>query len=173
VEYPSDAQSLDRPSVEQVLFNDFVNIFLIYVGIPDSFRINDQHRPFVTAIQATRRVYAYATHTTDPQLLASLFGVLAQPPGIKPLTARAAILAEVGTEEQMVLIVGHGVYLLTWVTVVSSAQSSGKTGKIQSCEDKGYSSSPASPDSHGTLRISSPILYVGARHLRSAPEPGK
>ena len=37
----------------QMLFDDFVNIILIDIAIPNRFGINYQHRPQLTAIKTT------------------------------------------------------------------------------------------------------------------------
>ena len=49
----------DRLAVGQVFIDDFIDILLIYIRIPDPFGVNDQHRTFVTAVQATGRVDAH------------------------------------------------------------------------------------------------------------------
>ena len=100
-------QSLDHPTAQQMLIDDFIHIFPIDIGIPDPLGVNDDHRPLFTAIEATGGIDADTTGTGNAECLAALFGVIPHGKGIKPLTASAAVFTQIGAEKHMVTIVGH------------------------------------------------------------------
>ena len=44
-------QAFHHPAVDQVFVDDFVNIGLVHIGVPDRFRVDHQHRAFAAALQ--------------------------------------------------------------------------------------------------------------------------
>ena len=80
-------QALNHPPIYQVLINDFVNIRLVDIAVPDIIRVDDDYRAFATAIQATGRVDTHLACPGNRQFLAALFGVIAQRLRIETLTA--------------------------------------------------------------------------------------
>ena len=62
-----DLQPLNHPAMLQVFFEDFVDIFPVNIGVPDSFRIDDDDRALFTAVQTSRRVDSYAPLARKPQ----------------------------------------------------------------------------------------------------------
>jgi ubiquinone biosynthesis monooxygenase Coq7 len=90
-----------------VFIDDLVQILPIEVGIPDGFRIHDQHRTFFTAVQATGRIDADPARAGDTELLAALLDIIAHRPGIKTLAAGTAVRAQVSTKKDVVTIIGH------------------------------------------------------------------
>jgi len=80
-------QALNHPAIYQVLINNFVNIRLVNIAVPDIIRVDDNDRPFGTAIQTTGRVDTHLARPGNCQFLAALFGVIAQRLRIETLTA--------------------------------------------------------------------------------------
>ena len=103
----SNFQPIDRFSINQVRFDDFIHISLINIGIPGTFRINHAHRPFLTPVQAARLVDAYPAFTGQAQFPDLFLGVI---PNLRRTTlvavravrVRAAI---VDAKEDMSLVV--------------------------------------------------------------------
>jgi hypothetical protein len=105
--HSSDLQPLDNPTVQQMLLDDLVHIFLVYIGIPDPFGINDHDRPFFTAVETPGGIDADTPGTGYAQLLAAPFGVITHREGIEALATGAAVFTKIGTEKHVVVIVGH------------------------------------------------------------------
>jgi hypothetical protein len=95
--------------MQQMLFYYLVHVFLIDIGIPDAFGINDHYRSIFTAIKAPGSIDANPTRAGYPQILTAQFGVIAQGTRIEALTAGATIFTKIGTEKDMIAIVGHAV----------------------------------------------------------------
>jgi hypothetical protein len=98
-------QPLDNPAVQQVFLDDFIDIFTVYIGVPDTFRVYDDYRPFLTAIKASRRVDPYASLAGKSQQLASLLGIVTHGLRIKALAARTAIRTVIYAEKNVVTII--------------------------------------------------------------------
>jgi len=90
-----------------VLIDDFVDIGMIDVLVPGLFRIDDQHGPILAAVQAACGVDADLSWPANPQLLAALLGVVAQFLGAAVITGLAPVIALVGAEKDVVLVVAH------------------------------------------------------------------
>jgi ubiquinone biosynthesis monooxygenase Coq7 len=95
--------------MQQMLFDDLVHIFLIDIGIPDPFGINDHYRPFFASVKAPGGIDANPTWTGYTQILAAQFGVIAQGTRIEALTAGAAVFTKIGAEKDVIAVVGHAV----------------------------------------------------------------
>jgi ubiquinone biosynthesis monooxygenase Coq7 len=92
-----------------MLFDDLVHVFLIDIGIPDTFGINDHYRPLFAAIKAPGGIDANPPWTGYTQILAAQFDVIAQAPRIETLTAGAAVFTKISAEKDVIAIVGHAV----------------------------------------------------------------
>ena len=57
------AQALNDASVHQVFLNDFVDVVLVYVCIPDPFGVHDDGRALLASVQAARHVDPNLTRT--------------------------------------------------------------------------------------------------------------
>ena len=102
-----DLQAFDNPAMQQVLLDDFVDILPIHIGVPDTFRVNDDYRPLVTAVKTSCRVDPDAALARKPERLAALLGIVAHGLRIKALATRTAIRAFVDTEKNVISIVVH------------------------------------------------------------------
>lgn len=93
--------------MDQVLLDDFVDIFLVDVAVPDRFRINDHDRSLGTAVQAAGGVDTHAALSCDAQLFAAVLGII--PQLLRPilLAALTTALALIGTEKNMMFVIGH------------------------------------------------------------------
>ena len=95
--------------MHQMLFDDLVHIFLIDIGIPDPIGINDYYRTLFAAIETPGGIDANRPWTGYAQSLAAQFGVITQLTRIEALTAGAAVFTKIGTEKDVIAIVGHAV----------------------------------------------------------------
>ena len=102
-----DKQSLNDTPVLQVFRENLINIRLVQVGVPDCFRIDHDHGPLCTPIQAAGCIDAHTALTCQAQLLAALLSIIAQCSGTKALATITAIIALVDAEKNMVSVVRH------------------------------------------------------------------
>src|SRR5690606_28090763 len=102
-------QAIDRLAADEVRVDDFVYVALIEVGVPDSLRIDDEHRAFLAAIQASRLVDANLAGACQPELLDTLLGVFLHGLGIAIGATRPVGpgLTLVQTEKYMMTVVTH------------------------------------------------------------------
>ena len=68
-----DRQTLDYPSVDQMLANNLFYITLIYIGIPDRIRVHDHHRTLLATVKASGRIDADTSLAGYAQFLAASF----------------------------------------------------------------------------------------------------
>src|SRR5436190_13341028 len=97
-----------------MLLHDFVDVFLIDVGVPDFFGIHHHHRPFIATVEATRQIDANLSLARKFERLDLVLGVVAY-------LARAVIIAAIGAgialvtaEKDVSFVIAHGVYLMSW-----------------------------------------------------------
>jgi hypothetical protein len=100
-------QSLDDAAVNQMLLNDFLDVFLINVAVPDFFRVNDDDRTLVAAIHATRLVDADPATAFELQLADAVLGVGLSRCGTQIVAAALAVATLVATEKYVVFVVTH------------------------------------------------------------------
>lgn len=93
-----------------MFIDDFVEIFLVNEGVPDPFRVDDQDRPFLAAIQATGRVHAHLALTRELKRLNPLLDIAAHLGGSTTATALtlSAFLTDIGTKKHVAFVVTHG-----------------------------------------------------------------
>ena len=103
-----DSQSFHNPAMHQMLFQDFVDIFPVDIGVPHTLRVNDDDWPLVTAIKASRRVDPDAALARDSQRLAALLGVITHCQGIESLATGTAIRSLVDAEKYVITVIVHG-----------------------------------------------------------------
>lgn len=106
----SDFQAFDRDTIPQVRRHDFLDIFLVDVGVPDAFRVDDGDRTFLATIKATGRVDPHAALAGQAKLPGAQFRKI--PHCFTAATATAwpvrALGTDVGAEENVALVVAHG-----------------------------------------------------------------
>ena len=101
-------QTLDHTPMAEVLFDDFINVSLVDVGVPYPLGIDDQYRAFVAAVQAAGIIDTHFALTAQTQLFGALLGIVTHRLGVMALAAGAAISALIGAEENMVAVIRHG-----------------------------------------------------------------
>lgn len=57
-ESASNLKARDNASVQQMLFDNFVYIVFVHIGVPHVIRVHHQHWPLIATVHATRRVDA-------------------------------------------------------------------------------------------------------------------
>jgi hypothetical protein len=104
-------QSFDHSSIFQVFLDDFVYVFFIHIGVPDIFRIDNDDRPFIATVKASRAVDAYSfTFAVEPQCFDTFLGVIAHSLRIMIITAQRSCLALVYAEKYMPQVVAHNMF---------------------------------------------------------------
>ena len=69
-------QTLHYPAILKVLGNNLVDVFPVYIGIPDGLGVHDHHRAFCTAVQTPGSINAHPALAGKPQRLAALLGII-------------------------------------------------------------------------------------------------
>jgi hypothetical protein len=93
----------NNASIDQVLINNLIHIFPTFVGIPYTFRIDDDDGTFTTSIQTPRGVDPDLALPTDSELLGTLFCIIAHLGSIV-IIAADAVLSIIGAKKHMVFI---------------------------------------------------------------------
>ena len=93
--------------MQQVLFNNFIYIVLVHVGVPHAIRVYHQHRPFIAAVHATRRVDANLAFAAEIERLYFVLGIAANLAGMVIVAASFTRLALIAAEKHMFLIMTH------------------------------------------------------------------
>ena len=102
-----DPETLDDPSVHQMLVDYFIDILSVDVAVPDIIRVHHQHRSFRTTIETPGRVNPNLAGTRDTKLFAAFLDIVAHGPCIEALTASRAVLAQIGTKKYVVALIRH------------------------------------------------------------------
>lgn len=84
---------------------NLIDILPVYIAVPDRFGVDDQHRPLVTTVETAGAIDANIFPTGNR--LALLFGIVAQLLSAMFAAAVRAIFAEIGAEEDVVIVIGH------------------------------------------------------------------
>ena len=106
-----NSQPFDDTPVFQMLFDDLVNIFFVHICVPDFFRIDNDNRAFVAAIEATRIVNPYSpVLAVEPEGLDSLLGVITHGLSAMIVTAHGSRFTLVYTEKYMPQVVAHNMF---------------------------------------------------------------
>ena len=101
-------QALNDAAILNVLENNLVNVALIYVGVPNIIWVDDQHRALGTTIQTAGEVDAHLALAIQIQLLDAILGVTANALRVVLIATRAAVVALVDTEKNVMPVVTHG-----------------------------------------------------------------
>ena len=101
-------QALNHAAILNVFENDLVNVALIYVGVPNIIWIDDQHGALGTAVQTAGEVDAHLALAIQIQLLDAILGVAANALRVVLIATRAAVVALVDTEKNVMPVVTHG-----------------------------------------------------------------
>src|ERR1043166_1865895 len=91
-----------------MLLDDLLDVFLVDVGVPGPFRIDDDARSFLAAIEAARLVDANVARSGELQLLDPLLRVAAH--ARRALVVAAGAIARralVAAEEHVIAVVAH------------------------------------------------------------------
>jgi hypothetical protein len=92
----------------EMLFDDFIEIGLIYIGVPGGFRINYDDRPFVATIHAPGGIDAdIVIGFRNAEFLDLVLHIVACPLGSKIAATIAAVLPLIGTEKYMLVEITH------------------------------------------------------------------
>src|SRR4051812_18919677 len=90
-----------------MLADDFVYILAVHVGVPDTFRIDDDYGTFITAIETAGLVHSHFAGAGELELLHARLGVVAHLLRRMIVTASRTALALIAAEEDVPLIVAH------------------------------------------------------------------
>src|SRR5574340_1670286 len=95
-------QALDDTPLFEMDLEDLVEVGLVHVGIPDAFRIHDQQRTFVAAVEAAGAVDAALAFAVEIGELDLFLQVVADLLDASSAAAFGAVVALVGAEKNMV-----------------------------------------------------------------------
>jgi hypothetical protein len=101
----SNLQAIYDAPLLQMFRNDLIEVLLVQVGVPNTFRIDHDHRPLATPVQATGAIDTHPALARQAQGLDPIFDIGAQLRGAALLTALAAIVPFIGTEKYMVAVI--------------------------------------------------------------------
>ena len=100
-------QALNHAAILNVFENDFVDVALVYVGVPNVIWIDDQHRPLGTTVQTAGEVDTHLALAIEIELLDAILGVAANTLRVVLIATRAAVVALVDTEKDVMPVVTH------------------------------------------------------------------
>src|SRR3569623_849531 len=102
-------QALDNTPLLEVDLEDFVDVGFVLIGIPDAFRVHDQQRALVAAVETTGAVDTAPAFAIEMGVLDLFLQVVAHLLAAGRAAAFCAVVTLVGAEENMVLVVlvGH------------------------------------------------------------------
>ena len=100
-------QTFNDTAILNVLRNDFVDVGFIDIGVPDLFRVHDQHRTFRAAVETASKIDAHFALAVQIELLDAILGVSAYSFGIVLIAAFFAVVALINAEKYVVLVKAH------------------------------------------------------------------
>ncbi|CAG9238348.1 hypothetical protein BCAR13_840140 [Paraburkholderia caribensis] len=106
-----DQQALDNLAVGEMRIDDLVDIALVDVRVPDAFRIHDDRRPFLAAVETPRLVDAHLAGTGKAELFHAFLRVFLHflRAAVRAARTRCARFALIQTEKDVILEEGiHG-----------------------------------------------------------------
>jgi hypothetical protein len=101
----SNLQAIYDAPLLQMFRNDLIEVLLVQVGVPNTFRIDHDHRSLATPVQATGAIDTHPALARQAQGLDPIFDIGAQLRGAALLTALAAIVPFIGAEKYMVAVI--------------------------------------------------------------------
>jgi hypothetical protein len=98
--------------MDQMFLDDLVDIFLINIAIPNTFRIHDDDGSFCAPVKAAGLIHTHPARAVEPLFLDTVLGIPTQPFRVV-MSTTVLVFALIHAKEQMVAIigVGHGLYV--------------------------------------------------------------
>jgi hypothetical protein len=94
-----------------MLLDDFIDVFLIHIRVPDIFRIDHDDRALIATVEASRIIDPYPPGlAVQPEGLDARFSIVPHGLGSVIITADGARLPLIYAEKYMALIVAHKQY---------------------------------------------------------------
>jgi len=90
-----------------VLLDDFVDVGLVDVGIPDSLWVDDDHRTFIATVHASGLVDPHLAFSLEAEFADAVLGIGAKFARAAVVAACLAVLALVAAEKYMSFVVAH------------------------------------------------------------------
>ena len=98
-----------------MLFDDFIEIAFIYVGVPGALGIDYDDRAFLAAIHTSGGVDAdFIFGVGNTEFLDLVLHVIARLLRAVIVATRTAVLALIGAEKNMFVVKAHGGYQVNW-----------------------------------------------------------
>jgi hypothetical protein len=95
-----------------MFLNDFLDVFLVNIGVPDGFRIHDHDRPLIAAVEATGLVDPHLTRPLQLELGNAVFGISLHLGGAKGIATAFTGFALVAAEKNVMFEMAH--WALLW-----------------------------------------------------------
>ena len=102
-----NTQTLDYASVDEMFIDDFIEIILVDIGVPDPFRIHDDSRPQFTTTETPGDIDTHATFAVDAEFLGAFFDIVAHRARIKIRATTLTGFTLIGTEKSVITINTH------------------------------------------------------------------
>jgi hypothetical protein len=103
----SEFEPLDYPAMDEMLIDDFVHILCVHVGVPDSFRVDDEYRTFFAAIHAAGAVNPNLSLPVELERLHPVLGINTHIGRAMVVATGGARFALVDAEKYVMPIVAH------------------------------------------------------------------
>jgi hypothetical protein len=115
------SQTLDHFAVLQMRFDDFINVVIVDIGVPNRLGIHHQHRPAGTPVQATGLVDTHAIDAVDTELFNLSFAMF--PSGLRLMirATRFLIFPLVQAKKYVVFEVALGCHVMILEPLASLA----------------------------------------------------
>jgi hypothetical protein len=108
----SNLQTFNNMIMLQVLFDDFIKVAFVYIGVPHPFRIHHYDRSFFASAHATCGIYADTVRVCgDRQGLDPVLDVITHILRIEIIATVLTLFALIGAEKYMFLVVTHEIAL--------------------------------------------------------------
>ena len=98
-------QSFNGLAIDEMTVDDFVNISLAVIAIPDALWIDGDRRAFVAASHAAGRVDADTAGHSQSELFDPVLGIVPHCRRIMILATGPTVLTLVGTEKNMIFVI--------------------------------------------------------------------
>jgi hypothetical protein len=102
-----DPQALHDAAIDEMLFDNLLDVVAVLIRVPDRVRIHDHNRAFTATIQAAGRIDSHAALARDVEILGATLGILTHFGGGMIFAAHIPVVAVVGAEEHVAFVIRH------------------------------------------------------------------
>jgi hypothetical protein len=103
----SDPEAVDRASEDEMFLDDFLDVVVVDVGVPDSFGVHDENRSFITAVHAASLIDAHFPFALEFERGYAILGVGLCSGGAKRIAAAFSFFPLVAAKENVMRVMTH------------------------------------------------------------------